>query len=113
MLHAKVRTVDGHIANVGSANFSSRSMALDEAINLVVLDDAVVATLDGHFEEDLERSVRLEPGRWNDRSRWQQGVESPQDRGQSGVGQLSVRRLVRSALLRRVGRLVVTGWRYR
>ena len=76
MLHAKVMTVDGHIANVGSANLNSRSMALDEEINLVVLDDAVVATLDGHFEEDLERSVRLEPGRWNDRSRWQQGVET-------------------------------------
>jgi len=76
MLHAKVMTVDGHVANVGSANLNSRSMVLDEEINLVVLDDAVVATLDGHFEEDLERSVRLEPGRWNDRSRWQQGVET-------------------------------------
>ena len=76
MLHAKVMTVDGHIANVGSANLNSRSMALDEEINMVVLDDAVAATLDRHFEEDLERSVRLEPGRWSSRSRWQQGVES-------------------------------------
>jgi cardiolipin synthase A/B len=75
MLHAKVMTVDGHIANVGSANLNRRSMALDEEINMIVLDDDVVATLDGHFEEDLERSVRLEAGRWNDRSRWQQGVE--------------------------------------
>jgi len=76
MLHAKVMTVDGHIANVGSANLNSRSMALDEEINMVVLDDDVAATLDRHFEEDLERSVRLEPGRWRSRSRWQQGVES-------------------------------------
>ena len=76
MLHAKVMTVDGHIANVGSANLNSRSMALDEEINMVVLDDDVAATLDRHFEDDLERSVRIEPGRWSSRSRWQQGVES-------------------------------------
>jgi cardiolipin synthase len=76
MLHAKVMTVDGHIANVGSANLNSRSMALDEEINMVVLDDDVAATLDHHFEDDLERSVRIEPGRWSFRSRWQQGVET-------------------------------------
>jgi cardiolipin synthase len=75
MLHAKVMTVDRQIANVGSANLNGRSMSLDEEINMVVLDDTVVATLDGHFEHDLEQSVRLEPGRWNDRSRWQQGLE--------------------------------------
>jgi cardiolipin synthase len=68
MLHAKVMTVDGHVANVGSANLNSRSMALDEEINVVVIDDDVAATLDRHFDEDLERSVRIEPGKWDDRS---------------------------------------------
>ena len=58
MLHAKVMTVDGHVANVGSANLNSRSMALDEEINMVVLDATSCATLDRHFDEDLERSVR-------------------------------------------------------
>ena len=43
MLHAKVMTVDGHVANIGSANLNRRSMALDEEINVVVLDDAVTA----------------------------------------------------------------------
>ena len=75
MLHAKVMTVDGHLSNVGSANLNSRSMALDEEINMVVLDDAVTATLDRHFDADLERSIRLEPGRWNERSPWQQTFE--------------------------------------
>jgi cardiolipin synthase len=75
MLHAKVMTVDGHLANVGSANLNSRSMALDEEINMVVLDDDVTATLDRHFDADLERSVRLEPGRWNDRSAGQRTFE--------------------------------------
>ena len=68
MLHAKVMTVDGRIANVGSANLNSRSAALDEEINVVAIDDALVRTLDAHFDEDLERSIRIEPGRWEDRS---------------------------------------------
>jgi cardiolipin synthase len=75
MLHAKVMTVDGHVANVGSANLNSRSMALDEEINVVVIDEAVAATLDRHFDEDLERSVRIEPGRWDHRSGVQHAFE--------------------------------------
>ena len=75
MLHAKIMTIDGHVSNVGSANLNSRSMALDEEINMVVLDDTVTATLDHHFDADLERSIRLEPGRWSDRSAWQQAFE--------------------------------------
>ena len=57
-------TVDGHIANIGSANLNSRSTTLDEEINVVVLDDALVKTLDAHFDDDLDRSVEIRPGRW-------------------------------------------------
>lgn len=67
MLHAKVMTVDGVVANIGSANLNARSVARDEEVNLVVLDRAVTATLDRHFDEDLGRSVRIEPGRWRQR----------------------------------------------
>ena len=56
MLHAKVMTVDGHIANVGSANLNSRSMALDEEINMVVLDDDVAR----HARPPLRRRPRAE-----------------------------------------------------
>ena len=31
--------------------------------------------LDAHFDEDLERSVAIEPGRWEDRSLPQRAVE--------------------------------------
>jgi cardiolipin synthase len=68
MLHAKVMTVDGSLATVGSANFNARSTELDEEINLVILDEEVVATLDRQFEEDLERSEEIVAGRWADRS---------------------------------------------
>jgi cardiolipin synthase len=67
MLHAKVMTVDGLVASVGSANLNSRSTELDEEVNLVALDPDLVRTLDRQFEEDLERSVRIDPGRWQHR----------------------------------------------
>ena len=64
MLHAKIMTIDGVAANVGSANFNSRSTKLDEEINLVAFDPGLVRVLDAHFEEDLERSVAIGAGRW-------------------------------------------------
>lgn len=68
MLHAKVMTVDGQVANVGSANFNARSTELDEEINLVALDPVLVRLLDEQFEEDLERSQAIQLNRWEDRS---------------------------------------------
>jgi cardiolipin synthase A/B len=61
MLHAKIMTVDGLVANVGSANVNHRSAELDEEVNLVVHDREVVRILDRHFEEDLERSQPVDP----------------------------------------------------
>ena len=60
MMHAKVMTVDGVVANIGSANLNSRSTACDEEINVVALDPDLVQVLDDQFDEDLERSVRIE-----------------------------------------------------
>ena len=75
MLHAKVMTVDGTISNIGSANLNSRSSELDEEINLVVLDPDLAATLDEQFDEDLEVSEQIEPGRWERRSLPQRAME--------------------------------------
>jgi cardiolipin synthase len=68
MMHAKTMTVDGMIANVGSANFNTRSLNCDEEINMVIFDPLLVHTLDRHFDDDLERSVRIDAGRWRQRS---------------------------------------------
>jgi cardiolipin synthase len=68
MLHAKVMTVDGIVANVGSANLNARSTELDEEINLVAMDPSLVRVLDRQFEEDLARSEEIVPGLWEDRS---------------------------------------------
>ncbi|HEY3486232.1 MAG TPA: phospholipase D-like domain-containing protein, partial [Ilumatobacteraceae bacterium] len=75
MLHAKVLTVDGAVATVGSANFNNRSRSLDEEVNLVIFDPEVVAELDHDFDRDLEHSVALDLSRWKDRSVVQRGLE--------------------------------------
>ena len=75
MLHAKVMTVDGRVANIGSANLNARSVTWDEEINLVALDPDLVAILDAHFDADLDRSVRIRPGRWQRRPLHQRAAE--------------------------------------
>lgn len=76
MLHAKILTVDGMIACVGSANLDPRSLRLNEEANLIVLDPEVVATLDRHFTHDLSRSEPVDPERWADRSVGRRIMES-------------------------------------
>jgi cardiolipin synthase A/B len=76
MLHAKVMTVDGMLANIGSANLNARSTQLDEEINLVAIDRTLVSTLDLHFDEDLARSTRIELQQWENRSVLQRVAET-------------------------------------
>ena len=75
MLHAKIMTVDKVLANVGSANFNARSTTLDEEITVVALNADLTRILDRHFDEDLERSERIDPARWRRRSGIQQLAE--------------------------------------
>jgi cardiolipin synthase len=67
MMHAKVITVDGYIATVGSTNFNQRSMQHDEEANVVIVDEDVVSVLDRHLDDDLTKSIELDPTRWADR----------------------------------------------
>ncbi len=67
MLHAKVMTIDGIASVIGSANMNRRSMALDEEVVLSVLDPAVARRLEDDFDRELDRCVRIEPRRWQDR----------------------------------------------
>jgi cardiolipin synthase len=68
MMHAKVITVDGVAALIGSTNFNRRSLDHDEEIMLAVLDEEFTTTLDTHFEADLEVSEPIRAGRWKRRS---------------------------------------------
>ena len=76
MLHAKVMTVDGVVANVGSSNMNSRSLELDDEVNLVVFDPEIVRQLDDHFDDDLSRAEPIDLERWEDRSLVQRAKEA-------------------------------------
>jgi cardiolipin synthase len=59
MIHAKLMTVDGMWNVVGSTNFDHRSFALNDEVNLAVLDRELAATIEADFFEDLEQSDKL------------------------------------------------------
>jgi cardiolipin synthase A/B len=59
MIHAKLMTVDGQWNVVGSTNFDHRSFALNDEVNLAVLDLQLAATIEADFFEDLKESREL------------------------------------------------------
>lgn len=79
MLHAKVLTVDGVVSTLGSGNLDERSMRLNDECNIIVIDEAVTATLDRHFAEDLEVSEEIDLERWDDRGLGQRATEAITD----------------------------------
>lgn len=75
LLHAKVMTVDGIWATVGSTNLDSRSFALNEELNAVVYHTTVVAQLEQVFAEDLKYSRKIEYQQWRGRGFFNQLLE--------------------------------------
>jgi cardiolipin synthase A/B len=66
-LHAKVITIDGIWANVGSSNFDNRSLSLNDEINVSMQHPSVVAKLEEQFHDDLAVSQELDIQNWNRR----------------------------------------------
>jgi len=75
MMHAKVITVDGAVATVGSANMNQRSTQFDEETNVVIFDPDVVTLLDRHLDDDHEHSTLLDPADWAERGLLQRTAE--------------------------------------
>jgi cardiolipin synthase len=75
LLHAKVMTVDGIWATVGSTNLDSRSFALNEELNAVVYHTTVVARLEQVFAEDLTYARKIEYQQWRNRGFFSQFLE--------------------------------------
>ena len=77
MIHAKLMTVDGLWNVVGSTNFDHRSFALNDEVNLAVLDEQLAATIEQDFFDDLAQSRKL--------SLSTLGPETPLDQGAAVV----------------------------
>jgi cardiolipin synthase A/B len=76
MLHAKAMVVDDAWSSVGTVNFDNRSFQLHDEVTLCVWSEEFATELKTSFEADLERSNRMEPGRWDDRGALQRVTES-------------------------------------
>jgi cardiolipin synthase len=59
MIHAKLMTVDTQWSVVGSTNFDHRSFALNDEVNLAVLDPDLAAVIEQDFANDRTQSVPL------------------------------------------------------
>jgi cardiolipin synthase len=73
--HVRAVTVDATVASLGAVNFNSRSLTLDDEVNVVVVDHGVARLVDDHFEADLERSAAVDPARWSERDLAQRAKE--------------------------------------
>ncbi|MEU6483135.1 phospholipase D-like domain-containing protein [Streptomyces sp. NPDC046887] len=76
MMHAKIVTVDGVAALIGSTNLNRRSLDHDEEVMLAVLDTEFTQSLDRDYDEDVRRSTLMEEGRWKRRSFAQRAREA-------------------------------------
>ena len=75
MLHCKVLVADD-VAVCGSANLNMRSLHQDDEVVVVAHGGGVADELAADIEADLERSVRMEPGRFTRRPWWHRAAEA-------------------------------------
>lgn len=68
MIHAKLMVIDGQWSVLGSANFDHRSFALNDEVNLAVLDRELAGTLLRQMEDDLAQSKRVRADQLRNRS---------------------------------------------
>lgn len=59
-IHAKILSVDGEVASLGSANLDMRSFQLNFEVNAMLYDNELVAKIDSDFEADLTRCIRVD-----------------------------------------------------
>jgi cardiolipin synthase len=59
MIHAKIMTIDERWNVVGSTNFDHRSFALNDEVNLAVLDRDLARVIKEDFDADLKQSCKL------------------------------------------------------
>jgi cardiolipin synthase len=61
MLHAKVSTIDGKYAMVGSANMDIRSLRINFELNLLMAGEEIIRQIETMLEQDFKESKRV---RW-------------------------------------------------
>lgn len=68
LLHQKVVIVDSAWSHIGSSNFDSRSLKVNEEVSVGLLDRAIAVQLKRAFADDLRRCEELTLEEWRTRS---------------------------------------------
>ena len=76
MMHAKTLVADGRWVAIGSMNFDNRSLAVNEEVTFLALDEPMGAAMDSIFLADLEHAMEVTPRTLEDRSFWHRVKES-------------------------------------
>jgi cardiolipin synthase len=76
MMHAKTLVVDGRWSAVGSMNVDNRSLSFNEETVLLMLDEAMSATVEQHFLDDLEHADEIQLDAFRRRGAWQRVKEN-------------------------------------
>jgi len=74
-IHAKTVVVDGRIATIGTANMDDRSFDLNFEVNAIIFDTEVANELRNVYFNDVRNAVKVDPKRWEDRSKIRKFVE--------------------------------------
>lgn len=75
LIHQKIVVVDGIWSHIGSTNFDSRSLSLNEEVGIGVRDADVARQLKQAFENDLRRSRELSLEQWQQRRWWSRAFD--------------------------------------
>jgi len=75
LIHQKVVIVDGIWSHIGSTNFDSRSLSLNEEVGIGVRDANIARQLKEAFENDLRRSRELTLEQWRERRWWDRAFD--------------------------------------
>ncbi len=68
-IHAKVLSVDGQVASVGTANMDIRSFELNFEVNAFLYDETMAKLLEDDFRNDLKSCVEITKD-WYHRRKW-------------------------------------------
>jgi cardiolipin synthase len=70
MIHAKLVTLDGRLACLGSANFNQRSLRRDDELLVFAFDRKLAGALDADFDRDVEDAAEVDLESWRRRGLW-------------------------------------------
>ena len=75
-LHAKMMTIDGECALVGTPNVDARSLKLNFEVGLAIYNEEVTRQLDEIFSRTITESNPIDSKSWGERGIWPEIIQN-------------------------------------